>query len=245
MNKYIMGLYLAINVPAIAWAQEIDVPDVPPTDTYELSGHYGMGGLDLWRSGKTLEGAIFNINAVSERGNVCELTGKIHNNRSILKVYDQSSCEINFSEDATRIRVANATSEACSNFCGSGAYFDGDYLKLPSECSEEAKKATDQLFLKQYQSKRYTQAIATLSKMWQTCEPTMHWLDEMKIRNNLAIAYAKSGDKVQCLKVLQPYQKEIQSKNPLELRDPPVSYLFIEDYQAQLKSARYNWKMCQ
>ena len=73
----------------------------------------------------------------------------------------------------------------------------------------------------------------------------MHWLEEMSIRNNLAVTYAKMGDKDQCSKILQPYKKEIVSKNPMEERDPPVTYVFEEEYKVQLKNARYNWKLCQ
>ena len=53
------------------------------------------------------------------------------------------------------------------------------------------------------------------------------------------------GDKDQCRKILQPYQKEIISKNPMQERDPPVTYVFEEEYKVQLKNARFNWKLCQ
>ena len=245
MTKSMMlGCWLTWAIYGVASAQEVDLPDTPPTDSYNLLEHYGMGALELWRTGEGLEGAIFRVNTVSERGNVCDVTGVIHQQKSVLKTSD-STCEVSFTPNESRIRVKGSSPQVCTYFCGSGEYFEGDYLKMPAECSDAAKKKTDQLFKRQYRAKQYAQAVGTLRQMWQTCEPTMHWLEEMSIRTNLAVAYAKMGDKDQCSKILQPYKKEIVSKNPMEERDPPVTYLFEDEYKVQLKNARYNWKLCQ
>lgn len=244
-NKCMMGLMLALMCWQGTWAQEIELPDSPPSDSYDLAEHYGMGGLDLWRTEEGLEGAIFNINTVSERGNVCDLSGVIRNGQARLPTANQGMCVVNFSHSPERIKVNVTTPPACESFCGLAAYFEGDYLKMPEQCSHEAKEQTEQLFNRQYRAKQYTQAVDTLRRMWQVCEPSMHWLEEMTLRNNLAISYAKMGDKDQCRKILQPYQKEIVSQHPLEEREPAVSYLFEDDYKIQIKNARYNWKLCQ
>ena len=244
MKKSMMfGCLFTLTAYSMAFAQEVEPPDTRPTESYDLLGHYGMGSLDLWRAGSDLEGASFRINTVSERGNVCDVSGVIRQQKSVFKT-DDGICEVHFTPNQNRIMVKGSSPQACGYFCGSGAYFMGDYLKTPAECSEGAKEKTNQLFKRQYRAKQYTQAVGTLRQMWQTCEPAMHWLEEMQIRNNLAVTYAKMGDQDQCRKILQPYQKEIISKNPMQERDPPVTYLFEEEYKVQLKNARYNWKLC-
>lgn len=245
MKKSMMlGCLLTWAICGVASAQEIELPDTPPTDRYDWAERYGMGALELWQTASGLEGAIFNINTVSERGNICDAAGVIHQQKSVLQT-PNGACELHFTPNQNRIQVKSSSPQMCTYFCGSGVYFEGDYLKMPAECSDTAKRKTDQLFNRQYRAKQYAQAVSTLRQMWQTCAPTMHWLEEMSIRNNLAVTYAKMGDKDQCSKILQPYKKEIVSKNPMEERDPPVTYVFEEEYKVQLKNARYNWKLCQ
>ena len=243
MNTYKKCLMLLLCAHTLS-AQADSLPNEPPTDSYDWVVHYGMGDLDLWRISSGLEGALFQLNTVSERGSVCDVSGTIHNGQAQLKT-DEGGCVVDFSQTADQIRVSRAPSAACDSFCGYGVDFVGEYRLMPSECSPEEREHTDWVVNDQLRKKRYAQAIGTLRRMWQTCAPTLHWLDELKLRNNLAATYAKIGDHDQCIKLLQPYRKEILAKNPMDMREQPVSYLFEADYRAQINDARSTWKCCQ
>ncbi len=202
-----------------------------------------MGALVLQRHGRGLEGASFDINTVSERGNLCNLDGTIRGQQAVLLDSAQQRCVVNFTPTGKGIRVQTKTPEACAGYCGHNAYFTGHYLKLPAACLDAAKKGSQRRFDALYRSQKYPQALNALKAMWQQCQPTMHWLEEMRVRNDLAITYAHLGDTDQCRKMLQPYRAEMMAADPQTERF--VSYLFEDDYRVQLKNARFNWQKCQ
>ena len=210
---------------------------------YYAPDDHTTGSLELRRQARGLDGAAFNINTVSERGNLCELSGTIRGQQAVLVDSDQQRCVVNFTPTGKGIRVETKTNEACSAYCGHNAYFTGHYLKVPAACLDAAKKRSQRRFDALYRSQKYSQAQAVLKTMWQQCQPTMHWLEEMRLRNDLAITYAHLGDADQCRKMLQPYRAEMLAADPQTERF--VSYLFEDDYRVQLKNARFNWQKCQ
>ena len=211
-----------------------------PAETYIVDDH-SSGSLDLWRKpgASGLDGARFRINTVSSRGNLCDLEGIVSGKRAVLKEAGET-CVVDFEAKGDAISIETKTGEACAHYCGVGAYFTGNYLKQPAICSDAARKKANQQFLQHYRAGRYEPALKILLPVLETCQPTLFWLDEMSLRNDLAVTYAHLERKEACRRALQPYQSTIEGKG----EDEDVGPMLSESYAKQLKNARHNWQMC-
>lgn len=179
----------------------------------------------------------FHANTVSFRGNLCDVEGKIVNN----VFRDGEGCVVRFRFDAKRVKLSidDSAREACQNYCGMNAYFDGDYLKLPAACTDQAQRQTEQQFQAAYRSKQFGRAIQIRRQQLSQCGSFMYYPAQMRVRNDLAVAHKNNGSKAACRQVLQPLLAEINGSSDFE-----PSYVMKDDYEVELKHARFNWGAC-
>lgn len=185
----------------------------------------------------SIDNGHFYASSVSFRGNVCDVEGAIVNN----VFRDDQGCVVRFHFNAKGVKLSidDNVREACQNYCGMNAYFDGDYLKLPTACTDKAQRETDARFQTAYRSRQFDRAIQIRRQQLTQCAPFMYYTVQMRARNDLALAYRNHGDKVACRQALQPLLTEINGSSDFE-----PSYMMKDDYDRELKHASFNWSAC-
>ncbi|MDO4878529.1 MAG: hypothetical protein Q3966_04430 [Neisseria sp.] len=188
--------------------------------------------------GVSTDGKTFRINITNSSGNLCDLEGRLNNN-----VYrDGEGCEVRFTfaRDKVSITVPESARKACAGYCGLNAhFFDDDYYRLPSACTESAAKNTAQRFQTAYRAKRYTQAAQIQQQYLNTCNGFMFITEQMRARNDLAAAYKNSGNKAACRTALQPLRRYWNDTAD------DHTYLYRDHFMKELAAAKFNWNACQ
>ena len=62
--------------------------------------------------------------------------------------------------------------------------------------------------------------------------------EQMRARNDLAVAYKNSGNKTACRAALQSLRRHWNDKAENH------SYLYRDDFMKELAAAKFNWKAC-
>ena len=182
------------------------------------------------------DGKNFSISTVGYSGNLCDLGGRLKNN-----IYrDDEGCEIHFAFSGNKVRVTTpeTAQEACSKYCGFNAHFADDYYRLPVACTETATKNSEQRFQTAYRAKQYTQAAQIKQQYLNACNSFMFITEQMRARNDLAVAYKNSGNKTACHAALQPLRRHWNDKAENH------SYLYRDDFMKELAAAKFNWNAC-
>ncbi len=197
---------------------------------YQVANSYIMQNLSV-------ENGHFRANSVSFRGNLCDVEGKIVNN----EFRDGEGCVVRFKFDAKGVSVGidDSARQACQNYCGMNAYFDGDYVKLPAACTDKAQQQTEQRFQAAYRSKQFGRAVQIRQQQLAQCEPFLYYTSLMRVRNDLAVAHKNNGNKAACRQALQPLAAEINGSS-----DFVPAYIMKDAYDMELKHARFNWAAC-
>lgn len=230
-----MRQFFAAGFTALAIAAQAAPP--VPAGTYLLE--QGEGTL------KVKTNQTFSIDTLGTNAHTCNFTGKISDEP--IQVED-SACYLSFTLQGANILVSAqnryVTKEelGCSSFCGYRASFDGGLFYSLPNCTPDAVSKVRQEFKAQYDRKDYVTAKRTLSKLLSRCERILHWSDLDWVRNDMALAQYKTGDKAACLQTLQPLTN-IASITTSEL---PESY---PPFEAELilpiaKATRTNLKLC-
>ena len=215
----LLALLMAVTAVQAASSQEYVFKDQPFESGY------------LSTDGKT-----FSINTVNSSGNLCNLEGRLNNN-----VYrDGEGCEVRFTfaRNKVNVTVPESAREACEEYCGLNAHFVDQYYRLPAACTESAAKNTAQRFQAAYRAKNYAQAVQIQQQYVNACNRFMVVTEEMRARNDLAVAYKNSGNKTACRTALQPLRRYWNDKAD------DHTYLYRDDFMKELAAAKFNWNEC-
>jgi hypothetical protein len=192
----------------------------------------------------------FSINTIGGNGHSCSLEGSIEKTRAVLEAAESNKpCIINFAAKGDAIEVSSQDSELCRFFCGMRADFEGLYLKPKSGCSTQQIEKTRKRFNNLYQTKNYQQANETLEPLLINCAKTLDWLDEGRIRNDLAVTQYHLGLLQQCQKTLEPINNSVgktgeplpKTQAALKALLPPTDF---ENYLPIAKATWHNWGLC-
>jgi hypothetical protein len=88
------------------------------------------------------------------------------------------------------------------------ATFEGVYFVPPPVCLSKALAATRKTFKQQYDARQYAEARGTLEPVLSVCKRTLHWLDEARIRNDVAVTLHKLKEFSACQAVLAPLAED-------------------------------------
>lgn len=185
----------------------------------------------------TSKGNTFVINIVNHQGNLCELSGSLKNNT----YQDGAGCVANFTFQRNKIRVSvpESAEEACRQYCGHNAHFAEEYHRLPAACTEAAAKRNEQRFQAAYRAKKYAQAVQIKQQYLKTCGDFMFITEQMRTRNDLAIAHKNNGNHAACRTTLQPLQAHWNDTAENH------SYIYRDAFMKELAAAKVNWQLCQ
>ena len=215
----LLALLMAATAAQAASAQEYVFKDRP----------FESGSLST-------DGKTFSINTTNSSGNLCNLEGRLNNN-----VYrDGKGCEVRFAfaRNKVSVTVPESAREACAEYCGYNAHFADQYHRLPAACTESAAKNTAQRFQAAYRAKNYAQAAQIQQQYVNTCNGFMFVTEQMRARNDLAVAYKNSGNKPACRTALQPLRRYWNDKAEEH------GYHYRDDFMKELAAAKFNWKAC-
>ncbi|MDT7516216.1 hypothetical protein [Rhodoferax mekongensis] len=149
----------------------------------------------------------FRIDILGTNTHTCNFEGKI--SKEVSRIED-SACYLRFKLKDADVSVTseNRYSEdselGCSSFCGLHAAFSGGvFLSLP-KCTQSSVIKARKVFKAQYDRKAYNQARQTLTTLLSSCAHVLHWTELGWIRNDLALAQYRTGNKKTCLATLKP-----------------------------------------
>ncbi|AXQ28704.1 hypothetical protein D0B54_08430 [Solimonas sp. K1W22B-7] len=146
------------------------------------------------------------IETTGANAHVCELKGNLRKGVVVPTNPPSRPCTISIKAkgDDIELQPSNFDPEACNYYCGARATYDGTYRLPPPSCERKQLRQRQDLFLKQYRTKTYDQAHATLSSLIAECGVFYNWIDQDKLRNDLAITEYHLGRYQDCLKTLEP-----------------------------------------
>jgi hypothetical protein len=200
----------------------------------------GFGWLYLTNpQGKGIE---FKLESIGGNFHTCTLPDtRIVDGLATLVAYDGAqACVVRFAPTAEGIDIFS--NEACREYCGMRAVFDGLYLRPVAACGSAAVRATREEFKRLYDRKQYAPALAKLSPLPQRCARTLHRYESSEILNDIAITYYKLGRSADCLRTLEPLTEDAAMSDD-EIRDdyPPSD---AEAWLPIVKAARFNLGLC-
>lgn len=195
----------------------------------------GWGELTVTR--KTDGKMHFAIASIGANGHSCTVDGVIKNGRAVLDdLAPGSSCQVTFKADATGIDIVLGQPGDCRDYCGMRASFDGHYQVPAAGCRNGQRRAAQSKFAKAYGAKDYQAALALLQPVLQNCAPTLFWLEEAQIRNDLAVTLYHLGRKDECRTVLKPTIDAYGSTEDALSKELPPS-----DFDSLLPLAKAAW----
>jgi hypothetical protein len=202
----------------------------PTPGTYVFEG--GAGTL-------TLEKGTFSIEVVGANAHVCALKGTWTASTGFVDE-EGSRCDVTFAASGPELKVS-AKGDACRDYCGARATFEGTYLRPKKACTRPEVKRTRDRFKAQFDRKDDATAIATLEPVLRDCSRVTDRFTTMWIRNDLALTYHRAGNDPACLAVLEPLA-EYRDAPP----DEPVGYepAFADEFARIAKATRTNAKLC-
>jgi hypothetical protein len=209
------------------------------------SGEYvtegGWGNLSL-RAGNN-RSMLFAIESTGGNLHVCSLDGEIESGKATLEGIDEKTpCVVTFTQTGEGVKVSANEPDACRDYCGARASFEGLYLLPSARCTKDAVATSRKSFKQLYDTRQYADALAKLSPVLTLCSRTMNRSEEGRIRNDLAVTMHKLNDLSGCLLVLEPLA------NDAALTDAAVRENYApSDAEMMLpivRAARTNLKLC-
>ncbi len=210
----------------------------PAPGEYEALHELGTLSIRSEESGAT----SFRIFTVGANAHMCELSGQVKGDKGYTDVEEGSQepqCVISFKTAPNGYSVSTQTEDACRDFCGARAGFEGDYLLPPAGCklAERAQRRAN--FQSQYDAKDYRRAYETLDAFYKQCGNFLHWMTLDDVRNDLAVTLHHLGRDDACLATLKENTVGTESGEVLSL--PPADQ---EAFQPIAKATWYNLKLC-
>jgi hypothetical protein len=181
----------------------------------------------------------FKIQTVGANAHVCELDGVISNGKSKL---DTSACEVRFKSVGQDVSIATNESDACRNFCGARAWFEGVYRKPTPLCERKSIANSRKQFKKEYLAKNYGAALTLISPVATQCKEFLHWVDSAWVLNDMALTQLRLGDPAACIRTLQPLTTDAaMSDEEIKGKYPPAD---ADAYLPAVSATRTNLKLC-
>lgn len=200
----------------------------------------GWGMLSLQQFG---DGISFVITSTGANGHVCELKGRIKENRALLAAVDKGKpCVVHFVSLSEGIKVESVDEQSCRYFCGAQAYFDGVYLRPAAGCSPDEVQKKRAGFKQQFDKKSFAEAQAILQPVLENCQKTLDVFEQAWIRNDLALTVYRQGKAAECLLLLDPLRKLAQM-TATQIAEEYLPYE-AELFQPIAKASHTNLALC-
>lgn len=225
-------------------AAQVSAPTLKPGEY--ISEH--SRGLLVLKSGKA--GALsFTLESVGDNGHTCSLEGELQVERELRRgraklegMEEKTPCVVTMTTTPAGIEIKGSESGSCSFYCGMRAGFEATYFQPIPACREKAVTATRNNFKRLYGGKKFVEAQAMLEPLLKDCKRTLYWLDEGRIRNDLAVTLHKLGDLAACREVLKPLSEDARMNNTqLQESYAPTD---LESVMPIVRSTRTNLKLC-
>lgn len=181
----------------------------------------------------------FAIETTGANAHVCELDGVIVDGRARI---EKSACQVTFKPEGQNVHVATNGTDACREFCGMRAWFEGAYRKPEPGCVRKSIDDSKKKFKRSYVAKDYAAALALIQPIATQCKPYLHWVESAWVLNDLAITQFKLGDRAACIKTLQDLAPDA-AKSDKEITGsyPPSD---SEAYLPVVQATRTNLRLC-
>lgn len=213
--------------------------------TYALAGEAGNPPPGRYlRSGGVLtvkrapDGTLhFSIETVGANCHSCALDGTVtHGIGTVAGDSPDETCRIRLNTQGDTVEVQPLTASGCRNDCGMRASFDGDYHLPSAACTESGRRAGREAALRSYRARNYRAAAGAYAAQLGQCAPFMDWIEQDRLRNDLALAQFHAGDATACLKTLDATEAGgVRDEDALREHLPPC------DFDTYLKVARATW----
>ena len=225
----LQGLLLLIAVNAYAEAGT----ELKPGD-YIFDQDAGVLSLQRKSNGQL----HFTINTIGSNCHTCELSGKIQGTQAIALTDENKPCRFTIKAQGTMLEVDNLSGE-CRYFCGARGYFEGRYYSSPPHCTAKARRATRERFFKLYKAHSYGPAQKILEDLLAQCPQFMDFIEQDKIRNDLALAQYHDGHPEACLKTLAKTIVGESAEGEI-----PLAPCDSDNYAETAKAVWFNQKLC-
>lgn len=203
----------------------------PPAGDYIFER--GSGALHVKPNGH------FDITTIGANAHTCALDGTIVHGKAKI---DDTACVVNFTLDADKVKVTTNGADQCRESCGARASFEGTYTRPAPGCTDMAVAVSRKRFKRQYDAKDYTAARTTLAPVLADCAPTLDWITTAWVRNDLALAQLRAGDRAACLQMLKPLAEDAAlTDDGIKENYPPAD---AEIYLPVVRATRTNLKLC-
>lgn len=203
----------------------------PPAGDYIFER--GSGALRVKADGH------FDITTIGANAHTCALDGTIVRGKAKI---DDTACVVSFAVSADKVQVSTNGVDQCRESCGARATFEGTYTRPTPGCTDKAVAGARKSFKRQYDAKDYAAARTTLTPVLADCAPTLDWITTGWIRNDLALAQLRAGDRAACLQTLQPLAEDAAlSDDGIKENYPPAD---AEIYLPVVRATRTNLKLC-
>ena len=191
----------------------------------------------------------FLLESVGDNGHTCSLEGELQVDRELRRgraklegAEEKTPCVVTMTTTPAGIEVKGSESGSCSFYCGMRASFEATYFQPAPACREKAVSATRNNFKRLYDGKKFIEAQAMLEPLLKDCKGSLYWLDEGRIRNDLAVTLHKLGDLAGCREVLKPQSEDARMSNAqLQENYAPTD---LESVLPIVRATRTNLKLC-
>src|SRR5215207_4803227 len=181
----------------------------------------------------------FAIETTGANAHVCDLEGVIVDGRSKI---GKSACQVSFKTEGQDVKVSTNGADACRDFCGMRAWFEGTYRKPEPLCMRKSINESKRNFKKSYVAKDYAAALAVIQPVATRCKPFLHWIESAWVLNDLALTQFKLGDRAACIKTLQGLAPDAaKSDDEIKGSYPPSD---SDAYLPVVQATRTNLRLC-
>lgn len=224
---------LAVYALALLGAGLAQAQFSTPAEGEYVTTEAAWGTLEVQASGK------FRIETIGANGHICDLEGVITNGKAKM---EKSACHLSFKADGQNVNVTTNGSDACRDFCGMRAGFEGLYRKPPALCVSKSVEASRKKFKKEYVARNYSAALAAINPVATQCKQFLHWIDSGWVLNDLALTQLKLGDRAGCIRTLQDLAPDAAlSDEEVKGNYPPTD---ADMYLPVVQATRTNLKLC-
>ncbi len=181
----------------------------------------------------------FSIQTTGANAHICELDGVIADGKSKI---GKSACQVSFKTEGQDVKVSTNGVDACRDFCGMRAWFEGTYRKPEPLCVRKSINESKKKFKKSYVAKDYAGALTVIQPVATQCKPFLHWIESAWVMNDLALTQFKLGDRAACIQTLKDLSPDA-AKSDTEITGnyPPSD---SEAYLPAVKATRTNLRLC-
>lgn len=181
----------------------------------------------------------FSIETTGANAHVCGLDGVIVDGKSKI---GKSACQVSFKTEGQDVKVSTNGADACRDFCGMRAWFEGVYRKPEPLCMRKSIEDSRKKFKKSYVAKDYAAALALIQPIATQCKPYLHWIDSAWVLNDMALTQFKLGDRAACIKTLQDLAPEAAKSDKEIIGSYPPSD--SDAYLPVVQATRTNLRLC-